>query len=33
VQTAVDNPDNQETAAFFARLDEHYQAALAKKGN
>jgi Zn-dependent M28 family amino/carboxypeptidase len=33
VKAAVDNPDNQETAAFFATLDEYYRAALAKKGD
>jgi hypothetical protein len=33
VKTAVDNPDNQETAAFFATLDDYYRAALAKKGD
>jgi Zn-dependent M28 family amino/carboxypeptidase len=32
VKTAVDNPDNQETAAFFATLDEHYRQVLAEKG-
>ena len=33
VKTAVDNPDNQETAAFFATLDEYYRQALARKGD
>ena len=32
VKTAVDNIDNQESAAFFAQLDDYYRAALAKKG-
>jgi Zn-dependent M28 family amino/carboxypeptidase len=30
VKTAVDNPDNQETAAFMAELDEYYRTALGK---
>ncbi len=30
VKTAVDNPDNQETAAFFAELDAYYAAAQEK---
>jgi hypothetical protein len=32
VKTAVDNIDNQESAAFFAKLDDYYRAALAEQG-
>ena len=33
VKTAVDNPDNQETAAFMAQLDDYYRTALGEMGD